>query len=235
MANETVLFFQNPEKPAVNVLTALIRNGYSLHLASTPEEALERLQQSDVELLIISLDCEVADCPWCHELRRATDAPILLLGPDEQPEAIVSALARGADVFLPDDMAVAIIEAQIIALLRWHAQRVRATGITAHSSRYYRDERLIIDIERRQVLLDGSDVVLTPKEFALLSRLLESAGRPVSYEHLLTAGWKNPDQGDIGAIHTHMSHLRRKLGDNPRQPRYIVGEYGMGYRFLRQK
>lgn len=234
MANETILFFQNPETPNITVLTALIRNGYSLYVASTPEEALDRLRQIEVDLLIISLESEIADCPWCHDLRQATSAPILLLGSYEKPEVIVSALARGADVYLPVTMASAVIEAHIAALLRWQAQG--AWGIVPHGRTpgYYRDERLIIDIDRRNVLLEGREVPLTPKEFTLLRCLLENAGRPVTYEQLLAAGWSHSD-GDISVIHSHMSHLRHKLGDNPRQPRYIVGEYGVGYRFLRQK
>jgi two-component system KDP operon response regulator KdpE len=234
MANETILFFQNPEKPNVAVLTALVRSGYSLYVASTPEEALERLKQIEVDLLIISLECEIADCPWCHDLRQATDAPILLLGPYEKPEVVVSALARGADVYLPDATAIIVIEAHIAALLRWRTQDSQDVAPQRRTPGYYRDERLIIDIERRNVLLEGREVTLTPKEFALLRCLLENAGRPVTYEQLLAAGWSH-SEGDISAIHSHMSHLRHKLGDNPRQPRYIVGEYGVGYRFLRQK
>lgn len=232
MANETILLLQDAESPNVSVLTLLIRSGYVLHPAATVDEALYRLASVPFDLIIVNLDNENADCPWCAELRAASNAPILLLGPTDIPDKVVSALANGADVYLPTTTTIAIIEAHISAMLRRFsadAQTLRAT-VAGGRRAYYSDERLFIDIEQRRVLLNEETVDLTPTEFSLLACLLANAGRPVAYEEILTTVW-GWEKGDHSQIHTHVSHLRKKLGESRSAPRYILGEYGVGYRF----
>jgi len=232
MANETILLLQNPESPNVSVLTLLIRSGYVLHPTSTVDEALHRLMQVTFDLIIVNLDSDNAACPRCAELRAASEAPILLLGPIDNPEAIVSALANGADLYLPSTSAIAIIEAHIVAILRRTSTHTISlhTGMLNVKRPAFHDGKLTIDLERRHVTLNEAPVDLTPIEFSLLACLLENAGRPVPYEQLLTSVW-GWETGDHSHVHTHISHLRKKLGDPPHDPHYILSEYGLGYRF----
>lgn len=234
MANETILLLQDSESPNVSVLTLLIRSGYVLHPAATIDEALYRISQIAFDLIIVNLNREDADCPRCSDLRAASDAPILLLGSMDRPETVARALANGADVYLPANTAVTVIEAYIAAMLRrFTAEAPGArTGASDPQRLYYRDDDLTVDLERRYVTVKDAPVDLTPTEFQLLALLLQNAGRSVTYDQILTAIW-GYDKGDHSHIHTHISNLRKKLGDPHRDERYIHREYGIGYSFLR--
>ena len=234
MANESILLFQDSESTDAKLLTMLIRCGYALQLANTIDDALMWLMQASYDLVVVTVDGALAACPWCHELRAAVNSPILVLGPFEQTEWVVHALTNGADVYLPVQTPAPIVQAQITALLRPLAQartEKLLAATTAHVT--YRDEQLVIDINRRSVLVHGKPADLTPTEFRLLALLVANAGRIVSYDQILTNVW-GWDKGGHNQIHTHVSNLRKKIGDNARTPRYIVGEYGVGYIFLKK-
>jgi len=154
---------------------------------------------------------------------RGSPAAIIVVSvmPGERDK--VRALDLGADDYVTKPFGVAELLARIRAVLR------RQAAITAGEP-VIRAGDLEIDLGRRQVTAGGRLVHLTPTEFDLLRELAVNAGRPVTHTSLLRKVWGEHAIGDRYNTRYVVAQIRRKLGDDPARPRYIVNEPGVGYR-----
>ena len=98
----------------------------------------------------------------------------------------------------------------------------------------YDDGRLLIDLDKRYVALRGKPVQLTPTEFRLLSTLMRNVGRVVSHEELIREVWGLEESASLASLKVYIHYLRRKIEDHPREPYYLLAEWGIGYRFREQ-
>ena len=98
----------------------------------------------------------------------------------------------------------------------------------------YSDGYLSIDLRKRRILVNGESIQLTATEFRLLAYLLHNAGQILTYQNILDKVWGWEYQDSIDYVHVYISHLRRKLEVDPRSPKYVLTERGVGYRFERQ-
>lgn len=164
------------------------------------------------------------------ELRRRSDAPIVVVGEVDcvgrlggpRPELIV-ALDAGADDWVP----AAVPTAELAARLRAHARRARGEVGPARTS--LRRGPLVVDIVSRSASLDGHVLALTSYELELLQALAERPGRVLSRESLVDIVRGSPEEAFDRSVDVHVSHLRAKLGDDPRRPRIIKTVRGAGY------
>ena len=169
---------------------------------------------------------------------------------------MLQGLAAGADDFLTKPFNSEILLARARAVLR-RAQRSAENGSgngyngqngnNGHKGTYgkngslgastfsYDDGYLSIDIERHEVLVYGRRVKLTPIEFRLLVYLARNAGKLLTFEKILINVWGNEYLGNMDHVHVYVSHLRRKIEADARQPRYIISIHGMGYLFEKQE
>ncbi|HEX9331877.1 MAG TPA: winged helix-turn-helix domain-containing protein, partial [Anaerolineales bacterium] len=99
----------------------------------------------------------------------------------------------------------------------------------------YNDGYLSIDIERHEVLIHGKRIKLTPVEFRLLVYLARNGGKLLTFEKILTNVWGNEYLGSMEHVHVYISHLRRKIEEDTKNPRYILTIHGMGYIFEKQE
>jgi two-component system KDP operon response regulator KdpE len=167
-------------------------------------------------------------------LREHTPAPLLLIAPDEPPHEAYRALQDAADVLLPPGTDPALIAGHIAALVRRSSQpklRNAPEGQAAPTEPpdVFRDAILVIDLAHHTVRVDGRTVHLTPTEFRFLALLVRNAGQLLTYQYLLHHiwGWEATEHR---VVHTFAAQIRAKLG--ARGARYIVNEYGTGYRFV---
>jgi len=135
----------------------------------------------------------------------------------------VRALDLGADDYVIKPFSAPELLARIRAQLR-------RSGIAAHSRLDFPD--LTVDIERRRVTQGTREVHLTPTEFGILELLARRAGRPVSFDEIVNAVWKGAPATSNDAVRVHVGALRRKLEPDASNPRYIVTEPWVGYRFI---
>ncbi|WP_243047842.1 response regulator transcription factor [Dyella sp. RRB7] len=200
--------------------------GYEVLLAATGGEglALAATRSPDLVILDIGLpDREGHDV--LAELRQWSQVPVLMLSVRDAESEKVKALDAGANDYVTKPFGIQELMARLRALLRTRPGEPEAP-------QRYDDGQLVIDLARREVILDGAPLALTRKEYAVLAMLLRHAGRVVTQQQLLRDIW--------GATHTHDSHylrivvgkLRQKLGDDPTTPRWLKTEPGVGYRFI---
>jgi two-component system KDP operon response regulator KdpE len=178
----------------------------------------------DVVLLDLMLP-DMSGVDVCRELRRTYETPIIVLSVADDEKTKVAALDEGADDYLTKPFGMDELLARIrVALRRGSTNRPQGSEVRAGD--------LVVDLEHRAVHLGGSEVHLTPTEYALLKYLATNAGKVLTHPMILRAVWGAEYSQDTHILRTYVNQLRAKLGDDPAAPRYIRTDAGVGYRFL---
>jgi DNA-binding response OmpR family regulator len=199
---------------------------YEVIAAHSGREGLRKFQESHPDLVILDIMMPDMD-GWevCRSLREISlNIPIIILTVLKEKANVVRGLALGADEFIAKPFKPGELVARIQALLR----RVNMTKTPAE---FYDDGNLAIDFERRQVYLRGQLVNLSPTEFRLLACLVRSAGQVVPHKTLLTRVWGPEYADEIHYVKLYIRYLRQKIEKCPERPKYVVTEWGIGYRF----
>ncbi|WP_428247114.1 response regulator [Ferrovibrio sp.] len=205
--------------------TGLAVQGYEVVEAESGAEGLKAVTTSNPDLVV--LDLQLGDMDGLDVLRRIREwswLPILILSVRSREAEKVRALELGADDYITKPFGMPELVARVHALLRRMpavaGQPVFAVG------------QLSVDMVRRQVFLEGREIKLSPKEYALLQFLARHAGKVVTHEQLLTEVWGRSHVEDGHYLRIFMRKLRQKMERDPARPRYIVTELGVGYRLL---
>jgi two-component system KDP operon response regulator KdpE len=226
-ANARVLVIED-EQPIVRFLRSTLGSqGYTLYEAATGQAGL--IQASGCRPDIVLLDLGLPDMDGLEVIRRLrawSAVPIIIVSARGQESDKVAALDAGADDYLTKPFGVPELMARIRVALR-HAGRVRDGA----ESTIFVSGDLKVDLAAHVVLLRGQEVSLTPIEFRLLAVMVKYAGKVVTHRQLLKEVW-GPDLSDESHyLRVFVHQLRRKLGDDPTRPVYILTEAGVGYRF----
>ncbi len=211
-----------------HILRALQTNlrgaGYEVETAATAESALAAAALNPPDAVILDLvlpDGRGTDV--CRELRRWSDAPVLLLSVVGEEREKVAALDAGADDYVEKPFGIDELLARLRAVLRRAAP---AGGPVLEIG------ELVVDLEKRLVTVAGRPVQLTPHEFELLRVLAQNEGKLLTHPTLLREVW-GPAYGDESHyLHVYVSQLRRKIEPDPARPRYLLTEPGAGYRLV---
>ncbi len=206
------------------VVAALLETaGYSTVSVETGSTALEEIQNSSPDLVLLDLHLpDIDGFDVLRQVREHSFLPLIILSGFSQERDKVTALEAGADDFMSKPFSPEELVARVGALLR----RVKWTPIP--------EPRLVVrqlelDLARRQAVLRGRKLRLTPIEYGILATLMRSAGQIVSHDDLLRTVWGEQYEGDFSVLRVNISRLRQKLEENPRHPTYIVTVPGQGY------
>ena len=204
--------------------STLSTQGYVITDAKTGEEALESLRKERPDLVLLDMNMPgMGGVETCREIRRASDAPIIMLTVRNAERDKVAALDAGADDYIVKPFGIEELLARIRAALRRYAP-----GDALPS---FESKDLTIDFEARQVTVRDRDVHLTPKEHDVLKHLVANQGKPLTHRRLLQAVW-GPDYGEeTESLRVVINQLRKKLEADPARPKYILTEPWVGYRF----
>jgi two-component system KDP operon response regulator KdpE len=204
--------------------TTLTFRGYELVEASTGEEALELARKVKPDLILLDVNLPgMSGIETCRELRRFSAAPIIMLTVRNAERDKVVALDAGADDYVTKPFGIEELLARVRASLRRHTA---AETVTPFQSRDF-----TVDFDARRVTVGGQEVHLAPKEFEVLRHLIAQQGKPVSHRRLLQAVW-GPEYGEeTENLRVVINQLRKKIEKDPAQPKYILTEPWVGYRF----
>jgi two-component system, OmpR family, KDP operon response regulator KdpE len=206
--------------------TTLSSQGYTVVEARSGEEALTEIRHERPDLILLDVNMPGrSGLETCSEIRATSDVPIIMLTVRNSERDKVQALDAGADDYVVKPFGVEELMARIRASLR------RVTP--AESIPPFLSPELKIDFEKRTVLAKGQPVRLTPKEFELLRQLVANQGKAIAHRRLLQAVW-GPDYGEeTEYLRVFINQLRKKIEPVPSNPRYILTEPWIGYRFER--
>jgi len=206
---------------------ALMSQGYRVIEAGTGGEGLQQAALERPDILVLDLGLPDMDGQQVlRELREWSTVPVIVLSVRASEAQKVEALDNGANDYVTKPFGIQEFLARIRALLRQvpHAAAEQAQVDIGP---------LRIDLASRQVLLDGVDIALTRKEYAVLAQLARHPGRVVTQQQLLKDIWGASHAADSHYLRIVVGHVRHKLGDDPAAPRFIMTEAGVGYRLGR--
>jgi two-component system, OmpR family, response regulator RegX3 len=221
----TILLVEDETSIIEPLAEALRSEGFDTLVAGTVSEALEQARREpDLVLLDVMLP-DGSGFDVCRELRRGSHVPIIMLTARGEEADRVVGLELGADDYVVKPVGAREVVARIRAVLR----RAQAPEPADDSALEVADVRL--DPARREVTLRGDVLELSRKEFELLQLLMRNAGSVVTRERLIDEVWDPNWFGSTKTLDVHVSGIRRKLGDEPSQPRYLHTVRGVGFRF----
>jgi two-component system response regulator RegX3 len=204
---------------------ALRNEGFHTQVAGTVAEALELARREpDLVLLDVMLP-DGSGFDVCRELRARSKVPIIMLTARGEEADRVVGLELGADDYVVKPFSAREVVARIRAVLR----RTAVSGEPAEGPLEVGALRL--DPSRHEATLDGQALELSRKEFELLQLLMRNAGSVVTRERLIDEVWDPNWFGSTKTLDVHVSGIRRKLGDDPAEPRYLHTVRGVGFRF----
>jgi len=224
MSTPTILVVDDEPQIRRVMRTTLSSNGYAVVEAKSGEEALDMVRKERPELVLLDVNMPgMGGLQACREIRDQSDIAIIMLTVRNTEHDKVLALDAGADDYVVKPFSMEELLARIRAALR------RTTSAEPVPSFISND--LEIDFERRKVVVQGSPVRLTPKEFDLLRHLVLSQGKPIEHRRLLQAVW-GPDYGnETEYLRVFINQLRKKIEPDPAHPKYIHTDPWVGYRF----
>jgi two-component system, OmpR family, response regulator RegX3 len=223
----TILLVEDEESITTPLVEALRREGFDAAVSPTASESLEAFERARPDLVL--LDVMLPDGSGfevCRELRARSRVPIIMLTARGEEADRVAGLELGADDYVVKPFSARELVARVRAVLRRAAE---AGERKAEGAIEVGDVRL--DPARRSVTFRGDELELSRKEFDLLRLLIENAGSVVTRERLIDEVWDTNWFGSTKTLDVHVSGLRKKLSDDPNEPRYIHTVRGVGFRF----
>ena len=204
--------------------SSLGAHGYSVHEASTGEDALQVVPAIRPDVIILDLGLpgisgtEVIRC-----LREWTQTPIIVLSVEGEESVKIAALDAGADDYLTKPFGAGELLARIRATLR--------RGTKSEDGPVFVTGDLTVDLDRRLVRLGEAEIQLTPTEYSLLKALVTNVNKLLTQRELVRKVWGGAHYEDVQhLLRVNISNLRKKLEADPTRPRYIITEPGVGYR-----
>ena len=222
---QTILVVEDEARIVKLVRDYLERAGYDVLVAYDGETALTLARRDQPDLIILDLMLPGVDgLDVCRRLRRESGVPIIMLTARVEEADRIVGLELGADDYVTKPFSPRELVARVRATLR------RVNGHLAPST-ILRAADVELDTASMTCTVSDREVELTPTEFQVLATLVRQPGHILSREQLLEAIHGITFDGYDRSIDSHIKNLRRKIEPDPRQPRYILTVYGVGYRF----
>lgn len=226
-----ILIIEDDEGFCSEISNSLTQNGYQVSTAPSGKSGL--CMASSIKPKVILLDLGLPDIDGCDLLQRLCQAsciPVIVISARTDENVKVDALDLGADDYLTKPFGIKELMARIRVSLRRSGKNAPCL--------YYKSLDLEIDMRKRTVHLKGENVHLTKIEYHLLSLLAEKSGQVLPYKNIIKEVWgplmaddmveKMVDNNRI--LRVNMANIRRKIEQNPAQPKYVFTEIGVGYR-----
>ncbi|MFS0780623.1 winged helix-turn-helix domain-containing protein [Bacillus sp. 1P06AnD] len=215
----------------------LEQSGFQVITAMDGEEAIEKAMSEQPNLLILDLMLPKLDgIEVCKLLRqRKMSVPILMLTAKDDELDKILGLELGADDYMTKPFSPREVIARVKAILRRSIIQQESKDATDEDGESIRIAELMIYPEKYETYFRNQKLELTPKEFELLVYLAKNKGRVHTRDQLLSAVWNYDFAGDTRIVDVHISHLREKIENDTRKPRYIKTIRGLGYKFEEPK
>jgi two-component system, OmpR family, KDP operon response regulator KdpE len=225
MTDHAHILFVDDEPQITRVLrTTFTARGYDIRVANDGEMALEIMKDWVPDLIVTDLMMPNLDgIELCRRVRQTSQVPIIVLSVRGQERSKIDALDAGADDYVIKPFGTGELEARVRAVLRRSPKNTPREVISLGDFR--------IDLATRQILVGERDVKLTPKEFDLLLYLAEHPRRVITQRKLLGAVWGDLNTEQPEYLRVFIGQLRKKIEKNPSEPKYLLTDRWIGYRF----
>jgi two-component system KDP operon response regulator KdpE len=226
MGQKALIIDEDPQHLGL-LHAGLEQDGFTVAAVDDGQEALRTAYNFRPDFILLDIAMEDVD-GWlvCRRLRYMSDVPIIVLSANGDEDAVIKALALGADEYLTKPRSLKELRARIRAILR----RARMSHIRMWES-IYDDGSLRIDLANGAVMREGEEIHLTPTESRLLMYLVSRKGEVVPHRELLVNAWGQEYAEAIDYLSVYIRYLREKVEEDPSNPDYIQTRWGTGYYF----
>jgi two-component system KDP operon response regulator KdpE len=227
VSGKKILVVDDEQRIVQLVTMNLEMEGFQVISAADGYEALEKVTRELPDLVI--LDVMMPDMDGFETLRRIRElstVPVIFLSVRGQEFDRVHGLDLGADDYMTKPFSPRELVSRVKAVLR----RTEAKAPAA-ASEIVVDDELSINFDQRKVIVRGKEVTLRPTEYRLLYQLVTNAGKLLTHQTLLSRVWGPEYRDEDQYVRLYITYLRQKIEKDPKNPKYIISERGLGYRF----
>jgi two-component system KDP operon response regulator KdpE len=222
-----ILVVDDEERMVRFIRMNLEHDGYQVMEALNGKQAIDKLRDTPDLVLLDVMMPDIDGFEVLETVRQVSSVPVIMLTAKGEEDDRVRGLELGADDYVTKPFSPRELVSRVKAVLR------RTEGATGSMHGLIEvDERLRIDFDRREIWLEGKLVKLRPTEYRLLYHLVQNAGWVVSHDQLLQKVWGYEYRDEPHYVRLYINYLRQKLEKDPSDPRYILTERGVGYRFV---
>ncbi len=227
-SNPKILVIEDEERMARFVRLNLEQDGFQVSEALNGREGLDKLRTFMPDLILLDVMLpDIDGFELLKMIREIDNVPVIMLTAKGEEEDKVRGLELGADDYVTKPFSPRELVSRAKAVLR----RVESSSVSSDDVIEV-DERLKIDFNRREIFVEGKQVKLRPTEYRLLYHLVQNAGWVLTYDQILSRVWGYEYRDEPHYVRLYINYLRQKLEKDPSNPKYILTERGVGYRFF---
>ena len=205
---------------------ALESDGYETDSAGDGEQALEKIQNGNFDLILLDVMLpKMSGIEVCQAVREKSDVPIIMLTAKGDDMDKILGLEYGADDYITKPFNILEVKARIKAIMR-RTSPERAPQV---QSSVIEKGDIKLDCDSRRLFINDNEINLTAREFELLEILIKNENKVYSRESLLKIVWGEDYPGDVRTVDVHVRRLREKIEANPSEPKYVHTKWGVGY------
>jgi DNA-binding response OmpR family regulator len=222
-----ILVVDDEERMVRFIRMNLEHDGYQVAEALNGKQAIDKMRDTPDLVLLDVMMPDLDGFEVLETIRQVSSVPVIMLTAKGEEDDRVRGLELGADDYITKPFSPRELVSRVKAVLR------RTEGATGSMHGLIEvDDRLRIDFDRREIWLEGKLVKLRPTEYRLLFHLVQNAGWVVSHDQLLQKVWGYEYRDEPHYVRLYINYLRQKLEKDPADPKYILTERGVGYRFV---
>ena len=208
----------------------LKKEGYNIIKAYNGNEALQKVKENDIHLIILDIMMPEKDgLETLEELRKDKSIPVILLSAKSEDYDKIGGLNQGADDYITKPFNPLELIARVNSQIRRYVS-FGAMEKKENNKQIYKTGGLELDDETKKVTVDGKEVKLTATEFNILKFLLKNKGKVYSITQIYENVWNEESYGAENIIAVHIRHIREKIEINPKEPKYLKVIWGIGYK-----
>ena len=208
----------------------LKKEGYNIIKAYNGNEALEKIKENDIHLIILDIMMPEKDgLETLEEIRKDKSIPVILLSAKSEDYDKIGGLNQGADDYITKPFNPLELIARVNSQIRRYVS-FGSMDKKEDNKQIYKTGELVLDDETKNVTVDGKEVKLTATEFNILKFLLKNKGKVYSITQIYENVWNEESYGAENIIAVHIRHIREKIEINPKEPRYLKVIWGIGYK-----
>jgi two-component system KDP operon response regulator KdpE len=225
-SGKTVLVVDDESRMVEFITMNLELEGFRVVRAANGSEALEKASKEHPDLVLLDIMMpEMDGFETLQGLRETSSVPVIFLTAKSEEVDRIKGLDLGADDYITKPFSPRELVSRIRAVLR----RTEPAAVT--SSEIVVDNELRVNFNQRKVIVRGQEVRLRPTEYRLLYQLVTNAGKLLTHEVLLSRVWGAEYRDEDQYVRLYITYLRQKIEKDPKNPKYILSERGLGYRF----
>ena len=212
----------------VDAIEIYLKNeGYQIFKAFDGLEAIEKLEQNQIHLIIMDVMMPRMDgIRATLKIRESKNIPVIMLSAKSEDTDKIMGLNIGAD----DYVTKPFNPLELIARVKSQLRRYTKLGSAQSTENVFQTGELTVDDERKEVTVDGEAVRMTPVEYKILLLLIKNAGRVYSIDQIYEQVWNEPAYSPENTVAVHIRRIREKIELNPKEPKYLKVVWGIGYK-----